>query len=121
MESFFSSLKTERIARKTYRTRDEARANVFDDIERFYNAKRRRSTIGYRSPRSSRCWAGLALGGCPPNQGQAKPLTDSHEIGVRHCLTHRSREFDVETGNPLRKSAHAALLITRPFFLRLSV
>jgi putative transposase len=38
MESFFSSLKTERTSSKTYRTRDEARANVFDYIERFYNA-----------------------------------------------------------------------------------
>jgi putative transposase len=37
MESFFSSLKTERAARKTYRTRNEARADVFDYIERFYN------------------------------------------------------------------------------------
>ena len=46
MESFFSSLKTERIGNKTYRTRHEARADVFDYIERFYNAKRRHSTIG---------------------------------------------------------------------------
>ena len=37
MESFFSSLKTERTARKVYRTRDQARADVFDYIERFYN------------------------------------------------------------------------------------
>jgi putative transposase len=37
MESFFSSLKTERTARKTYQTRNEARADVFDYIERFYN------------------------------------------------------------------------------------
>lgn len=50
MESFFSSLKTERTARKTYRTRNEARADVFDYIERFYNATRRHSTIGYLSP-----------------------------------------------------------------------
>jgi putative transposase len=35
MESFFSSLKVERIDRKVYRTRDEARDDVFDDIERF--------------------------------------------------------------------------------------
>jgi len=53
MESFFSSLKTERIARKLYRTRDEARADVFDYIERFYNPKRRHSTIGYTSRWSS--------------------------------------------------------------------
>ena len=50
MESFFSSLKTERTAGKTYRTRDQARADVFDYIERFYNPRRRHSTIGYRSP-----------------------------------------------------------------------
>jgi putative transposase len=50
MESFFSSLKTERIARKLYRTRDDAKADVFDYIERFYNPKRRHSTIGYLSP-----------------------------------------------------------------------
>ena len=47
MERFFSSLKTERTTRKTYRARDETRADVFDYIERFYNPKRRRSTIGY--------------------------------------------------------------------------
>jgi putative transposase len=50
MESFFSSLKTERTARKTYRTRDQAMADVFDYIERFYNARRRHSTLGYLSP-----------------------------------------------------------------------
>lgn len=50
MESFFSSLKTERIARKIYRTRNEAKADVLDYIERFYNTTRRHSTIGYVSP-----------------------------------------------------------------------
>ncbi len=50
MESFFSSLKTERTERKIYRTRNEARADVFDYIERFFNAIRRHSTIGYLSP-----------------------------------------------------------------------
>jgi putative transposase len=33
-------VKTERTARRTYRTRDAARADVFNDIERFYNGKR---------------------------------------------------------------------------------
>ena len=50
MESFFSSLKTERCARKVYRTKDDARADVFDYIERFYNPRRRHSTLGYLSP-----------------------------------------------------------------------
>jgi putative transposase len=50
MERFFSSLKTERTASKTYRMRDQAKADVFDDIERFYNPRRRHSTLGYLSP-----------------------------------------------------------------------
>ena len=50
MESFFSTLKTERTARKTYRTRREGKADVFDYIERFYNSRRQHSTIGYVSP-----------------------------------------------------------------------
>jgi len=50
MESFFSSLKTERTARKVYRARDEARADVFDYIERFYNPSRRHSALGGKNP-----------------------------------------------------------------------
>jgi len=60
MESFFSSLKTERIGRKVYRTRDAARADVFDYIERFYNIVRRHSTIGYLSPVEFERKVGLA-------------------------------------------------------------
>ena len=59
MESFFSSLKTERIGRKVYRTRDVARADVFDYIERFYNPVRRHSTIGSLSPVEFERKAGL--------------------------------------------------------------
>ncbi len=50
VESFFATLKRERIKRRKYRTRDEARADVFDYIERFYNRKRRHGTIGNISP-----------------------------------------------------------------------
>jgi putative transposase len=50
MESFFSTLKTERVHRRHYRTRDEARADIFDYIERFYNLRRRHSTLGQISP-----------------------------------------------------------------------
>ena len=59
MDSFFSSLKTERTARKVYRTRTEAKAGVFDYIERFYNP-RRHSTLGYISPVEFERKAGLA-------------------------------------------------------------
>jgi len=49
-ESFFGSLKKERIGRRIYRTRHEARSDIFDYIERFYNRTRRHSYLGQMSP-----------------------------------------------------------------------
>ena len=49
-ESFFGSLKTERIKRKIYKTRKDARQDVFDYIELFYNPKRRHAKNGMLSP-----------------------------------------------------------------------
>ena len=60
MESFFSSLKTERVRKRVYRSRDQARADVFDYIERFYNPTRRHSTLGYLSPIDFERQAGVA-------------------------------------------------------------
>lgn len=50
MEYFFLSLNTQRTAQKVCRTRDEARAEVFSDVERFYNPHIRHSKLGYLSP-----------------------------------------------------------------------
>lgn len=50
IESFFSLLKRERVNRVRYRTREEARSDVFDYIERFYNRQRPHSYLGYTSP-----------------------------------------------------------------------
>jgi len=60
MESFFSSLKPERIDKKIYRTRDQARADVFDYVEEFYNPTRRHSTLGYLNPMDFERKAGIA-------------------------------------------------------------
>jgi putative transposase len=49
-ESFFSSLKKERVRRKIYQTKEEAKADLFDYIEMFYNPRRRHSHIGGVSP-----------------------------------------------------------------------
>ncbi len=49
-ESFFSLLKKDRVKRKIYKTRDEARAEIFDYIECFYNSKRNHGTNGGVSP-----------------------------------------------------------------------
>jgi putative transposase len=50
MESFFHTLKTERVHHRDYQTRDEARRDIFEYIEVFYNRQRRHSTLGYLSP-----------------------------------------------------------------------
>ena len=50
-ESFFGSLKTERVFFSNYKTREEARRDVTDYIEMFYNSQRRHSYLGYVSPR----------------------------------------------------------------------
>lgn len=49
-ESFFNLLKRERIRRRVYRSRDEARQDVFDYIEMFYNPKRKHVRNGMLSP-----------------------------------------------------------------------
>jgi len=50
VESFFGLLKRERVNRTRYLTRDEASADIFDYIERFYNRKRRHGYLGNISP-----------------------------------------------------------------------
>ena len=50
MESFFGTLKSELVHHRVYRTRDEARADLFFHIEAFYNRRRRHSALGYPSP-----------------------------------------------------------------------
>jgi len=49
-ESFFSLLKTERIKRKVYKTRNEARSEIFNYIEFFYNPTRRHGNNDGVSP-----------------------------------------------------------------------
>ena len=49
-ESFFQLLKRERIRRKTYATRDDARRDVFEYIEMFYNPQRKHTNNGLLSP-----------------------------------------------------------------------
>jgi len=50
MESFFRTFKVECVYLRSYRTRAEARVDIFDYIERFYNTERLHSSLGYVSP-----------------------------------------------------------------------
>ena len=54
MESFFASLKKEHVHQACFRTREEAKAAVFDYIEVFYNRQRLHSGVGYRTPAEAR-------------------------------------------------------------------
>ena len=49
-ESFFNLLKRERVRRRTYKTREQARKDIFDYIEMFYNPKRKHVRNGMLSP-----------------------------------------------------------------------
>lgn len=50
VESFFGTLKTELVFHQQYATRAEARLDIFEYIEVFYNRFRRHSALGYKSP-----------------------------------------------------------------------
>ena len=54
MESFFASLKAEHVHHARFRTRAEARAAVFDDVEVFSNRQRLHSALSYRTPAEAR-------------------------------------------------------------------
>ena len=84
-ESFFNSLKNERLHDSHYETRADARADVFDYIEVFYNRSRRHSSLGFVSPMSLRSMSEKAVraqvGGvnaaawCPKNRRKVKPAS----------------------------------------------
>ena len=62
MESFFASLKKEQVHHARFRTREEAKAAVFDYIEVFYNRQRLHSALGYRTPFEARAsMEGIAM------------------------------------------------------------
>ena len=86
MESFFSSLKTERTARKTYRTRDEAKAAYSTTLNAstIRNAGTRRSDISV--PWSSKS-GGISLGWCQPNRVQARSSLTATSISPRDALS----------------------------------
>ena len=61
-ESFFSSLKKERVKRRIYASRQEAKSDVFDYIEGFYNRVRRHSHLDQLSPLNRPGFRGGQLG-----------------------------------------------------------
>jgi len=94
MKRFFTSLKTERTARKICRTPKPVRADGFDEIERFYNLPRRRSTLGYLSAipfeKAQQAWVIVHRTGTSPGYWQhARPILETGNASCR--LRHTSR------------------------------
>jgi len=69
VESFFSTLKNELVHDRDYHTRDEARAEVFEFIEVFYNRQRLHQSLGYVSPVQFETHNLVPLRECPRNRG----------------------------------------------------
>ena len=76
MESFFSSLKKERIGKRIFETRDMAPADVFDYIKVFYYQSHRHSHLGGVSPEAFER-AGREAGICLPEPGRSKDRRSS--------------------------------------------
>jgi putative transposase len=68
-ESFFSTLKHELVHERNYHTREDARAEIFEFIEVFYNRQRLHQTLGYVSPEQFETQNSVPLRGCLRNRG----------------------------------------------------
>lgn len=82
-------MKIERAARKVYRTWEQARADVFDHVERFFNPTLRHSTLGYVSPVQFG-EAQKSLGRYQWNQQEHKRLRSTLQRYIASC----SASFD---------------------------
>jgi transposase InsO family protein len=69
VERFFGTLTRELVDHRRYTTRDEAKQDIFEYIEVFYNRQRWHSTLGYHRVRSE---DGSRVTRCPLNQGKIK-------------------------------------------------
>lgn len=68
-ERFFSTLKNDLVHERDYHTREEARAEIFEFIEVFYNRQRLHQTLGYVSPEQFERQNPVPLRGCLRNRG----------------------------------------------------
>jgi putative transposase len=69
VESFFSNLKNELVHHRTFATRDQARAEIFDYIEIFYNRQRAHASLRYVSPVDYENSRRVTDSICPENPG----------------------------------------------------
>jgi transposase InsO family protein len=92
VESFFGTLKSERVHWRSYQTREEARADIVEYITMFYNSRRLHSYLGYQSPDDFE------------RNGQIRP-PDRCRTGVRCELAYTVLVFVVEFKRLPRESS----------------
>ena len=107
-ESFFQLLKRERIKRKIYTTREDARSDVFDYIEMFYNVKRRHGFNNQLSPVEFEKRYARSLQGVKRIRGDSIcGLSSTRKIGanspVESHMLHHHRELSDLTNSFIRK------------------
>jgi putative transposase len=96
-ESFFSSLKKERIRKRIYKTRDLARADIFDYIEAFYNRTRRHSHLGGVNPEA---FERAAAGGTRLSTLSGKVQGATFLVHIRQSTTLRSYQGHSTESSP---------------------
>lgn len=69
VESFFGNLKNELTHHRNFHTREQARSEIFDYIEIFYNRQRAHATLQYVSPLDYESRSNSAQLNCPENTG----------------------------------------------------
>jgi putative transposase len=69
VESIFDNLKDELVHHRGFATREEARAEIFDDMELFYNRRRAHATLQYLSPVDSEDSRRVLQTNCPGSPG----------------------------------------------------
>jgi putative transposase len=111
-------LKTEQAARKVYRKRNDARADVFDYIECFYNPRRGHPTLGYMSSvefeeKATKNRQQAIYSNLEKIQGPGSADTRSYEWGwLGSRLSHRSFLCIIQLTNPSKPTPAAASAMT---------
>ena len=77
-ESFFNLAKRERIRRRTYKTREQARQDILDYIEMFYNPKRNMPETGCYHPSNSKTGSAIST------KKVSRKLAAIHTLGSQH-------------------------------------
>ena len=105
-ESFFNLLKRERIRRRTYRTREDARQDVFDYIEMFYNPKRKHARNGMLSPAEFKRQQMVRQQGVQETRGYSAKVKALETALIEGKESREPQPFDFEAFKKLKRAEY---------------